>query len=217
MGRDRSAFNRMIFTVLNLGKTSCYLLSTVPWMPISLTTDDACVILSETKGLQCVILLSAQFYSQHRQEKEPDYLKVSPSHHHHPKKFEVLTQKIVLHLSHATSWNKKKTSFRINRSLFLLSLTLFKSKLFPRSQELLFYSYNLHAYQCLWRQPSVTNYTRKYSPTLGESTDIKTQGLLYDWFSCHDRLLELMCSQMHLFSRFLTLHLNHESDKERKF
>lgn len=48
-------------------------LMTVPWMTISLTTDDACVILFETKGLQFVILLSAQSDYQNRQDKEPDY------------------------------------------------------------------------------------------------------------------------------------------------
>lgn len=61
MGRDHSAFNKTVFTGLNLVKTSCYLLMTVPWMTISVTTDDACVKLSETKGLQFVILFSAQF------------------------------------------------------------------------------------------------------------------------------------------------------------
>lgn len=67
---------------------------TVPWMTISPTTDDACVILSETKGLQFVILQSAQFDYQNRQDKEPDYLKVSPSHHHPPKTPELLIRRL---------------------------------------------------------------------------------------------------------------------------
>lgn len=69
---------------------------TVPWMTISLTTDDACVMLSETKGLQFVILLSAQFDYQNRQDKEPDYWKELSSHHHSKIKSEYLTQKNLL-------------------------------------------------------------------------------------------------------------------------
>lgn len=68
---------------------------TVPWMTISLTTDDACVILSETKGLQFVILLSAQSDYQNRQDKEPDYWKELSSHHSQIKS-EDLTQKNLL-------------------------------------------------------------------------------------------------------------------------
>lgn len=138
MGRDHSAFNRMVFTVLNLGKTSCHFLSTVPWMPIFLTTDDACVILSETKGLQFVILLSAQFYSQHRQEKEPDFLKVSPSHHHYPKKFEVLTQKIVLQLNHAASWNKKRSILGLTDLFSCFSLLFLKANCFQEVKNFCF-------------------------------------------------------------------------------
>lgn len=90
-----------------------------------------------------------------------------------------------------------------------------KGKLFPRTWELLVYSCNLHTPNSL-KTVICINSTRKYSPTSGESIDIKSQGLLHNWFSCIDHLLELICSQM-LSSSFLTLHLNQESDKRRKF